>query len=301
MKKFMTIILLLAIAFTGANAQLLYKISGKDIKQPSYIVGTYHLAPVSFIDSIPGLRSAMDTTAQVCGELDMTDMMSGENMQKMMAAMMLPDGKSLKDVLTADEMSKLNKFLMENMGMDLTNPMLEQQMGKMTPQALNTQIALLMYMKITPDFDPTNLFDGYFQKAAAEKQKPVIGLETVDYQIKVLFQGTTIDRQKELLMCTLNYPDRATLSTQNLVNAFYAQDIDKIKEVMEQEYNDNCDSSPEEEDALLKNRNIEWIAKMPAIMSANPTLFAVGAGHLPGEYGVLNLLKQGGYTVEAVK
>lgn len=301
MKKFMTIILLLAIAFTGANAQLLYKISGKDIKQPSYIVGTYHLAPVSFADSIPGLRSAMDATAQVCGELDMGDMMSGENMQKMMAAMMLPDGKTLKDIMTTDEMGKLNKFLMENMGMDMTNPMLEQQMGKMSPQALNTQIALLMYMKITPEFDPSNLFDSYFQKAATEKQKPVIGLESVDYQIKVLFQGMAIERQKELLMCTLNHPDRATLSTQELVKAFYAKDLNKIQEVMEQKYNDGCDSKPEEEDALVKNRNIDWLTKMPAIMTAKSTLFAVGAAHLPGEYGVLNLLKKAGYTVEAVE
>ena len=62
-----------AIMFTlsilGINAQLLYKISGKDIKKPSYIVGTFHVAPASFVDSIPGLRAAMDEAEQVCGEL----------------------------------------------------------------------------------------------------------------------------------------------------------------------------------------------------------------------------------------
>ena len=49
------------------------------------------------------------------------------------------------------------------------------------------------------------------------------------------------------------------------------------------------------------NRNADWVAKMPAIMSDKPTFFAVGAGHLPGEKGVLNLLKLAGYEVEAVK
>lgn len=40
--------------------------------------------------------------------------------------------------------------------------------------------------------------------------------------------------------------------------------------------------------------------KLPAIMNAAPTFVAVGAGHLPGEYGLLNLLKKKGYTVEPV-
>ncbi|MDD5784678.1 MAG: TraB/GumN family protein, partial [Prevotella sp.] len=71
-----------AIMFTlsiiGLKAQLLYKISGKDLQKPSYIVGTFHVASSSFIDSIPGLRAAMDASEQVCGELDMKDITSPE-------------------------------------------------------------------------------------------------------------------------------------------------------------------------------------------------------------------------------
>ena len=52
---------------------------------------------------------------------------------------------------------------------------------------------------------------------------------------------------------------------------------------------------------LIDNRNADWAAKMPAIMAAKPTFFAVGAGHLAGPKGVLQLLKDAGYTVEAVK
>ena len=52
---------------------------------------------------------------------------------------------------------------------------------------------------------------------------------------------------------------------------------------------------------MFDNRNADWVAKMPAIMSDKPTFFAVGAGHLPGEKSVLNLLKLAGYEVEAVK
>ena len=59
MKKKFSIIVLLVIAIMTTNAQLLYKISGKGLSAPSYIDGTYHLAPASFADSIPDIRQAM--------------------------------------------------------------------------------------------------------------------------------------------------------------------------------------------------------------------------------------------------
>lgn len=301
MKKIMMIALLMVVAITGAKAQLLYKISGKDLKQSSYIVGTYHLAPVSFVDSIPGLRAAMTETQQVCGELDMSDMMSPDNIQKMMKAMMLPEGKTLKDYLNAEEMDKLNQLMKNLIGMDLTNPILEQQMGKMTPAAISTQLAVLMYMKHTPGFDSTNLFDGYFQKAAKEANKPVVGLETMDFQIKTLYQGKSLERQKTLLMCMLN---NTAYHEQNLIaltRAFFAKDLAKMWEITKEKENNSCDSTPEEDAQLIDNRNIDWLTKLPAIMADKSTLIAVGAGHLPGDKGVLSLLRQAGYTVEAVK
>ena len=83
MKKLIIISLALVSMFTSANAQLLYKISGKDLKSPSYIVGTYHLAPVSFVNAIEGIPDALTNTEQICGELDMEDMKKPESVQKM--------------------------------------------------------------------------------------------------------------------------------------------------------------------------------------------------------------------------
>lgn len=293
--------MLLVAVFMSANAQLLYKISGKGLAKPSYIVGTYHLAPVAFVDSIPGLRDAMAQTEQVCGELDMKQMTDQAEMQKMMQAMMLPEGTTLKTLLSEDEMTRLNAFMTKLMGADMTNPMVEAQMGKMTPQALNTQFSLIMFMKHTPGFDPANLFDGYFQKVALEHGKSVIGLETMDFQIKVLFKGQTLERQKQLLMCLVDNPKYHEDAAIRLTKAFEAQDLGKMKELLDEKENNDCDSKPEEQDALINNRNADWLTKMPAIMTDKSTLFAVGAGHLPGDKGVLTLLRNAGYTVEGVK
>lgn len=292
---------MLTLSILGINAQLLYKISGKDIKKPSYIVGTFHVAPASFVDSIPGLRAAMDETEQVCGELDMKDMMSPEGIQKMMAAMMLEGDKTLKDILTADEMNRLNAYLREMLTIDLTNPMLEQQMGKMTPAAVSQQLTLLAYIKKTPSFNPQDLIDNSFQKYAQEKQKPIVGLETLDFQINTLFKGKTIERQKELLLCMVDNPKYNEQMLDEMAKAYFALNLNKLKELMDEKENNQCDSTPAEEDAMFGKRNRDWLTKMPAMMSAKSTLFHVGAGHLPGDNGVLKLLTNAGYTVEAVK
>ena len=72
-----------------AQGQLLYRIDGNGLKAPSYIVGTYHLAPATFADSIPGLRAALGAVEQVYGEVDMQSAMSAEGMEKAQKAQML--------------------------------------------------------------------------------------------------------------------------------------------------------------------------------------------------------------------
>lgn len=290
--------IMLILSILGINAQLLYKISGKDIKKPSYIVGTFHLAPASFVDSIPGLRAAMDESEQVCGELVMKDMWSPEGIQKLTAAMMLQDGKTIKDILSADEMNRLNAYLRDLLTIDLTNPMLEQQMGKMNPEAIAKQLVVLAYFKKTPASNPQDRIDNSFQKYAQEKQKPIIGLETLDFQINM---GMTIDRQKERLLCMVDNPKYYEQMLDEISAAYFSLNLNKLKELMDEKENNQCDSTPEEEEALFGKRNRDWITKMPAIMSEKSTLFHVGAGHLPGDNGVLKLLSDAGYTVEAVK
>ena len=117
----------------------------------------------------------------------------------------------------------------------------------------------------------------------------------------MLFKSQTLERQKELLMCQMDNVAFMDEMADKVIQAFYTQDLNAIKEAMDAKLNNSCDSRPEEEDALIYNRNADWVKKMPALMAKMPTLFAVGAAHLPGEKGVLNLLRQAGYKVEAVK
>ena len=102
-------------------------------------------------------------------------------------------------------------------------------------------------------------------------------------------------------MCLIDNEQFNTQMMEDMAKAFYAQDLDALQKAMDEKLGNSCDSTPEEEAQLISNRNADWLAKMPAIMKERPTFFAVGAGHLPGEKGLLQLLRNAGYTVEGQK
>ena len=291
---------MLLMAAVTLKAQLLYKISGKGLTEPSYIVGTYHLAPASFVDSIPGIRQAMDNCQQVYGELAMDKMLDADSVAIMQKALLLPDGMTIDKLLSADEMGRLNAYMKEVMGMDMNHPLVGQQMNKMSPVALSTTLTMLSFAKKSPTTDLQNLLDQYFQKEALAQGKIVGGLETMAFQTQVLYSGKSLERQKELLMCLVDNAKFMGEMVNGVIKAFFAQDLEAIKTAIDMKLNNSCDSTPEEDAELIDNRNANWLTKMPGIMASKPTLFAVGAGHLPGEKGVLNLLRQAGYTVEPV-
>ena len=268
MKKLLGILLFISIALS-ANAQLLWKVSGKGLEKPSYIFGTYHLSPLSIKDSIAAMPQAMSETAQVYGEVVMSEMATPAFMQSMQQQMMMP-----KDIA---------------------------MLAQLKPAAINQQLVVLLYMKHTPGFNPQEQLDTYFQQQAGQQGKKVGGLETAQSQIDILFNSQTLQRQANLLYCAISDIEKGIEQSKRLIAAYEKQDLDAMLQLMEERDGNSCDPLPGEMEAMLDNRNKAWVEKMPAIMTEAPTLFVVGAGHLPGDNGVLNLLKQQGYTIEAMK
>lgn len=296
---FSTLLLLLCVV--GMNAQLLWRISGNGLAKPSYVIGTYHLAPASFVDSIHGLKDAMAATDQVYGEIVMSEMSNPANASKLQAALMLPDGKTLNNVLSAEQMERFATFMKEKMNVDLSNPMIASQMLQLSPKTLTMKLGLLLCMKDEElRINPMELFDGYFQQQAAASGKPVGGLETLDFQIGVLYD-VPMERQVEELMCFVDNFEWQHEMLLKIKKAFFSQELDDIYAALNEKRGDNCDPTPEEEAALISDRNANWAKEMPALMKDKSTLFAVGSGHLPGERGLLQLLRQAGFTVKAVK
>lgn len=300
MKKILLLAALIAGFACNTQAQILYRISGKGLESPSYIVGTYHLAPSSFADSIPGMKTAIEGTQQVCGELDLMDAFKPENTARLMKARMLPEGVTLSSLLTAEQLERLNALLLEVMGSNLKDEAFAAQVENITPVALSTTLSLTAYMKEMPSFNPMDLIDNHFQTLALQNGKSVKGFETVDFQMGVLYD-VPLEKQVDDLMCLVDNFEEAQKMANRITTAYFTQNLQQIDEVLEEESEMNCGTTEEDEETLIYNRNRNWVEMMPEMMTEQPTLFVVGAAHLCGEKGVLKLLEGAGYTVEGVK
>ncbi len=293
MKKIFALLMFFCITL-GVNAQLLWKVSGNGLDKPSYIFGTHHVAPLSMKDSIAGMTEAMNGTSQVYGELVMEDMMKPEMLMKMQQAMMLPTDTTLKSLFTQAQYDSIASVVKENIGMELA------MFDKLKPAALNAQLAVVLSVKALKGYNPQEQLDTWFQTQAKQAGKKVGGLETMESQINILYNSQSLKRQAQQLYCSATHIDYGIDMTRRLAEAYLNQDLDKLLEITEEKMGNACDSTPEEEEALIYGRNANWAKQMPDIMKQASTLFVVGAGHLPGEHGVLKLLEKQGYTVEAM-
>lgn len=294
MKTLFSLLLLVNLTLC-ANAQLLWKISGKGLEQPSYVFGTYHLSPLSIKDSINGMSQAINETKQLYGEIIMSESKEPAFIQKAQQLMMLPKDTTLKSLFTPEDYELLGKVVKETMKIDIA------MLSQLKPAFINTQLAILFYLQHSKAFNPQEQLDTYFQQQAIQQGKKVGGLESSESQLEVLFNSATLQRQADLLACTAKNVEEVIEKTKQIVEYYQTQNLDEIFRLINEDKNEICGSTPEELDVMIYNRNRAWVKKMPAIMSEAPTLFVVGVGHLPGKQGVLKLLEKQGYKVEAMK
>lgn len=294
MKKTLGILILICITW-NADAQLLWKISGNGLKKPSYIFGTHHLAPYSIIDSIKGIRPAFEEAEQIIGEVNLSEMRSPATMQTMQQKMTMNNDTTIESLFTTDEYVMINKYVKENMNVDL------HQIPKVKPAFITNNIVVLMYMKNIPNYNPQEQLDSYFQTQAEVKGKEIQALETIEFQLNLLFNTTTVERQAELLACTLSNPEKTIEDACKLTQAYMKQDIQAVYNMALKKEGTPCDLMPGELESIADNRNIAWMEKLPALIKDKASFIVVGALHLPGDKGLVKLFRKAGYTVKPIK
>lgn len=289
MKKLAAIIAL-AIWAATAGAQVLWKVSGNGLEKPSYILGTHHAAPHGLTDSIEGFAQAFQSCTQVYGEVMFDSLMMPQVATAMAQQMMCPPDSTISKLLTAKQYARLDSAMQTSLGIGA------QQLEMLKPAAISAQLAMALAMKEFPDMQQQEQLDMTVQSKAKESGKKLGALETVMFQTELLY-GTPISQQAKELAEGLDQIEKLPEITWQMAEAYRKQDIDKLLEVIKSESHD----SPEYLERILYSRNRNWAAQMKGIMATAPTFFAVGAGHLPGDKGLLALLKEAGYKVEPVK
>ena len=278
--------------FTGS---LLWKISGNGLEKPSYILGTHHFYSVDDFDTIAGARTALEASSQVVGELLLADQVALAT-QSQLAAIM-PQGESYRTLLSTGDYEALDNGLKGLMGMGM------EQLGTMKPGMISAVLSAIMFSQANPGYNPqTHVgMDIFVQNYATEKGSPVVGLESIEEQVHLMFDAEPIKVQAERLACSVRNVDYGVESIKKLGESYAAGDLAKMYNDLLNNPDDPCPSTEAYNNAMAKERNDRWLEKLPGIMSGAPSFIAVGALHLAGEEGLLFQLDKMGYTVEAVK
>ena len=262
---------------------MLYRISGNGIAKPSYIFGTFHAICPTEMVPFESLDTYLDQTDQLMMEIDMDD---PAEMGQMGPSMLIGGGKTLKDYLTAEQFAKVDAMFKDLVGQSVENL-------KVVKPSMLSVIALTSPKAI--GCTPT-VYDLSLMQNAVAKKKPVVGLETVASQIKVL-DSRPVEKQAKDLYEIAENPAKSIGEMKKLMAAYKTRDPEKLFEATE-------DQSSKDKDfhmKLLDERNLSWIPKLEIAFKDRPTFVAVGAGHLGGKNGVLKLLRAKGFRVEPVK
>ncbi|MBD5370118.1 MAG: TraB/GumN family protein [Bacteroides sp.] len=289
MKRNHLLSLLILFVWLPSLGQVFYRVERPDLPAPSYLFGTHHLAPAAFLSQFKDLPEAMEKTMAVVGEIDMLQdqMAIAMKMQPYMAA---PSDSTLSSLYTTEEFAVLNeKFKRYSPipGLDLS------AFNTMRPMVVTNMVSVGQIQESIPDYNPAEQLDLLFQQKYREADKKNIPLETPEQQGELLFTFIPVKVQAETLK-ELLLDDSGKLQRQikKLNDAYFSQDLKELERITHEEEDDSGFM-----EALTTVRNHDWMTRLPGIMTEQPAMIVVGALHLAGEEGLVNLLRQEGYTV----
>ena len=256
--------------------------------EPSYLFGTIHMIPQDDYFLPSGTKEAFDKSKGVVFEIDLDEMSGMGSLMGMLSNLMMKDGTSLEDLLTEQEYNEVSTYF-EKMGI----PMF--LLGKVKPMFLSMLAEINM--------DPSELqsddvisYEMEFYEQAQAAGKEVNGLETMKYQMS-LFDSIPYKDQAQILLDAVRGSNTESDMFDQTVELYKQQNIEAMVAMMDESPSGDNASY---ENVLINNRNQNWIPVMSKMMKNGSVFFAVGAGHLAGEQGVINLLKKQGYKLTPV-
>lgn len=264
------------------NQSLLWKITRADLKKPSYLFGTIHLICKDDYIWTPPMQKSLDASDKVCFEMDLDD----PNLMMTIAAGMIDNsGKQLKDYFTPEQYTKLAAYITDSLQMNIV------LVQRMKPVALYTLFST------DPNIcDETVSYEMILTEKAKRSDKEILGIEDAKEQLSILDQipEDTIVLDIVSMLDGNNDSSRALYDT--MYHAYKRQDLNTLSSLITE-----SKMTGSYTDLFLDDRNQRWIPRMMDMMEQGSIFFAVGAGHLSGDNGIINLLIKEGYTVTPIK
>lgn len=266
--------------FAQSDNTLLWEISGKELIEPSYLFGTFHVLCPEDLMVTDAIRNKLKMTKQLVLELNFDD---PNLMTEMQQYMVLTNGKTTKDYLNESDYELVSRFFQDSLGMPF------EQVAIIKPFMLAT----FLYSKYL-GCQPASWEQVLVQMAQAQKSE-ILGLETPQQQLAAL-DKMTYEQQAALLVEGVRDYENMKILMAEMVQIYKDQKIERIQESAGT-YFAELEAI---EKALLEDRNRKWIPQIEKLIKKNPTFFAVGAAHLGGKTGVIALLRSKGYKLTPI-
>jgi len=249
-----------------------------------HLLGSVHVLKEEHYP-LPGVfESAFSNASVVVFETDIGEMMKPEAQGKMLGQAMLPDGVFLRDQLSTNTYAALQAHL-KSAGMP------ELMISKLKPGFAMMTLVMLELQK--DGFQADQGMDLYFYNRAKKQKKATRGLESVDFQIGLLC-GLDKEESESMVKSTLTELKDAKAKFDELLTAWQSGDEAGLEKLLNE--------ANREEPALMKrlvtDRNVKWAPQIEQLAKGtNNVAVIVGAAHLVGRDGVVDLLRKRGWKV----
>lgn len=265
-----------------AEQGLLWQISSPASGKTSYLFGTIHSEDPRVTTLAPPVQSAFDRSSRYVMEI-IPDQAS---MAVASQAMLLDQGSSLRALVGGALFNRTARILRE--------------LGVPGEAADRFKPWAAMVIMSMPKMETGQVLDLMLYSAALQAGKAQAGLESALEQLTI-FDSLPLAEQKVLLEETVAlYPQMQTMLEQMHV-AYLSRDLTKLAALSDQ-YGNMGDArlASKINNALVDQRNQRMAERMEIYLREGGAFVAVGALHLPGEQGLLQLLRKRGYVVTAI-
>jgi len=269
----------------GSQAQLCWKVSGNGLEKSSYLFGTHHIIDCNTLPHFRDILKLCVTSEAVVGELVLDSSLNEAIIQGVSM-----NGKSLSNLLTPDEYKRVDAEMLRVMGagLDLLNGM--------KPLYVSSIYSVMSYMQSLGISEQPISIDELFQQKGKENGLKLIGLETPKEQLDLLYNSIPVERQAKMLVEAICEKGETTNQAKQLNDAYLAGDLKVIEKIAKGEQ-----WTPEEKALFADDRNEKWMNELPEMLKDQSCFVAVGCLHLVGETGLINQLRQAGYSVEPMQ
>jgi uncharacterized protein YbaP (TraB family) len=280
--------LLLGIAWSlpaaadGGN-HTFWEVSGRQNKL--WLFGSVHLLKDADAALPEVAEQAYGDAETIFGELDLGSAIAGMMGPKALAMQMLPEGQTLATTLGPELYARLKQVAGE-LSID-TDFMTRYQPWFAALQIQQRRLALA-------GFNPLKGIDMQIALRAGADGKPMHGLEQVEDQLS-LFADLTMAQQREFLRATLDEEDMEG-QMQDITRAWSTGNLDVLGKLLRE----GAEESPELFQKLTTDRNLRWLPQIEKMLQdpRNDYLVVVGALHMVGPDGLVELLRRKGYRVD---